>query len=198
MGWLSNINPVTIAADFITGGAHSAAQSAREANTTNINLSREQQAFSAKEAEINRSFQERMSSTSMQRNVADLRAAGLNPLLALPGGASTPSGSQGAASLASVEPVPSVMKGALGSARETMAWHKQLKLVKEQINNARETAWNTREDTERTFEARRGLKLENELLDKRNRLFEKYPALFKLHATSGGISSAASLLRVLK
>lgn len=70
-----------------------------------LELLKFEQAFNSAEAEKNRAFQERMSSSSFQRASADLKKAGFNPALMVGlGGATTPTGSNAFSTSKSVVP----------------------------------------------------------------------------------------------
>jgi hypothetical protein len=67
----------------------------QDTNATSASNAQQANAFNAQQAQMNRDYQTQMSNTAYQRQVADMSAAGLNPMLAYMkgGGASSPSGS---------------------------------------------------------------------------------------------------------
>ncbi len=83
----------------------------------------------SQEAQKDRNFQERMSSTSWQRGKADMERAGINPALAYSrGGASSPGGA-----MAGVE---NITEGAVTSAMQAKRMQADLKLIQQQTQTS--------------------------------------------------------------
>lgn len=118
--------------------------------------------FTSDQAELLRQWQEKMSNSAYQRGTADMRAAGINPMVAyMQGGASTPVGGMGTSSppsgaaasaggsaSTSAAPVTNLMQNVMSTAMERARLEPQVqnmvktgKLIDEQANQAASAAF---------------------------------------------------------
>lgn len=87
-----------------------------EAANWNESMFNQSMAFNAEQAQLNREWQERMDSTKYQRAIKDMKAAGLNPVLAVNGnGISVSSGGGGSSATINAPSMGAYSGGLLGA-----------------------------------------------------------------------------------
>lgn len=149
------IGMVSSTAGSLIGGAMQA-NSVNETNARNATMAREQMAF-----------QERMSNTAHQREVDDLRAAGLNPILSATGGsgASAPSGSMSTAQAPDRSFVGNAIRDSVSSALSVKQQAANVANVSADTLNKLETAKVIGEDIrgKRTTNAREAASLRSDI-----------------------------------
>lgn len=135
------MDPATWAAIGSIAGAGIGAFGQQSANKKGQEMAREQMAFQQRMAHSAQDFAERMSSSAVQRSVADYQAAGLNPALAYERSASSPTGVMAGGAASTPQ---NIMKDAPNVAANALA----TKLAHRQVTLARAQEYKTMQDAD--------------------------------------------------
>lgn len=145
---------------LIAAGAQMYGQA--ETNNANAGMANASNQFQRESAILAHRMGLETANTAHQRQVQDLKSAGLNPILSATGGAPSPQASASSASPAKFE---NPMSGLLTSALEAKRIHNEQTLQKEQISNIKAQTAKTLVDAE---VARKGIpesELKNDMFD---------------------------------